>query len=230
MNENSQQHFFKLIQQQGAEKILTDLQTYVSPRRQSRIEQVLNNRIESIQIALEMPADIHNAFAVIRSSEIFGITKVHIITPDINLSSIRPISKGAMDWVELVFYPSTQEFLKIMRAQNFRLACASLQATNTLDSVPIEGPLCLLLGSECSGLTPQAEQACDWRYQIPMFGMTESFNLSVAAAISLYETTRRKRSWLQKSGDLEPNSRQNLQAYYYLNSVNSRLINALFKK
>lgn len=225
MNENT----FQLIHRYGADKILTQLQAYVSPRRQQRILEVLNNRLHSIQIALEMPADIHNAFAVIRSSEIFGLTKVHIITPEKNLTSIRPISKGAMDWVEIIYYENTAEFLHAMRAQNIRLAGASLKAEHNLSSVPLSEPVCLLLGSECNGLSSTAEQACDWRFKIPMFGMTESFNLSVAAAVSLYETTTRKRTMLNKSGDLIPQQWQDLQACYYLNSVNPRLVNALFR-
>lgn len=224
MNENT----FRLIQSHGAEKILTQLQAYVSPRRRQRIFEVLNNRLQSIQIAMEMPVDVHNAFAVIRSSEIFGLTKVHIISPEKNQTSLRPISKGAMDWVEIIYYQNTVEFLQAMRGQNIRLAGASLKAGHHLNSIPLAEPVCLLLGSECSGLTPTAEQACDWRFKIPMFGMTESFNLSVAAAISLYETTARKRNLLNKSGDLDPQEWQNLQACYFLNSVNPRLINALF--
>jgi tRNA (guanosine-2'-O-)-methyltransferase len=225
MTENYQE----LINRYGAENILTQLQTYVSPRRQKRITEVLNNRLQSIQIAMEMPADIHNAFAVIRSSEILGLTQVHIIAPEKNLTSLRPISKGAMDWIEIHFYSDFSEFLQRMQAQNFRLAGASLQAEQCISSIPVTDPLCILIGSECSGLTAKAEQVCDWRFKIPMFGMTESFNLSVAAAISLYETTNRKRAFLQKSGDLEPQVWKNQQANYYLNSVNARLVNALFK-
>lgn len=226
MNENT----YKLIYQHGADKILTQLQAYVSPRRQQRIIEILNNRLQSIQIALEMPADIHNAYAVIRSSEIFGLTKVHIITPEKNLAStsIRPISKGAMDWVEIIYYQNIEQFLQAMQAQNIRLAGASLRAEHNLNSIPLEGPVCLVLGSECKGLSITAEQACDWRFKIPMFGMTESYNLSVAAAISLYETTGRKRLLLNQCGDLDAQEWRYLQACYYLNSVNPRLVNALF--
>lgn len=217
-----------LIKRYGAENIIAKIQAYVSPRRQQRIQAVLDNRLQSIQVALEMPADIHNAFAVIRSCEIFGIVKIHIIAPEKIVSGMRAISKGAMDWVEIIFYNEVREFLQEMQQHNFQLIGALPQAGVTVSNIPIDQPLCLMLGNEHSGLSSAAKQACNSYYQIPMFGMTESLNLSVAAAISLYETTQRKRNALQQSGDLMPFFRKKLQAHYYLNSVNSRLTNALF--
>lgn len=226
MHKNSYQ---SLIKRYGAEKIIEQLQTYVSPRRRQRIEQVLQNRLLSIQVALEMPGDIHNAFAVIRSCEIFGVAKIHIIAPEKIVSGMRPISKGAMDWVDIAFYKNTPDFLEEMTRQNCRLAGALPHTPQSVSDIPLTEPVCLLLGNEHSGLSAAAKKACDEYFQIPMFGMTESLNLSVAAAISLYETTRRKRGILQNSGDLTPFSWKILQAQYYLNSVNARLVNALFR-
>jgi tRNA (guanosine-2'-O-)-methyltransferase len=218
------------VMNMNPEKIITKLQDYVSPRRQQRIETVLDNRLMSIQVALEMPGDIHNAFAVIRSCEIFGIVKVHIIATEKTVSAMRPISKGAMDWVDIAFHDNIHDFLAEMNENNYRLAGAMPHTKSGIDvsEIPLAEPLCLLLGNEHTGLSAPAKKACHWHYQIPMFGMTASFNLSVAAAISLYETTQRKRRLLQKPGDLTLFSRKTLQAHYYLNSVNSRLVNALF--
>jgi tRNA (guanosine-2'-O-)-methyltransferase len=217
-----------LLKSYGAEHIIAQLYPYISPRRRERIHQVLDQRLTSVQVALEMPADIHNAFAVIRSSEIFGVATMHIIAPEKIVSGMRAISKGAMDWVEIKFYHEISDFLQEMRRQNCRLAGAIPTATQNVGSIPITEPLCLLLGNEHSGLSTAAQQACDWQYQIPMFGMTKSLNLSVAAAVSLYEITQRKRQHLSGHGDLNPATRNILQAQYYLNSVNARLINALF--
>jgi len=225
MNENSQN---VRIKRYGTETVIQQLQPYVSKRRQQRIDQVLGNRLLSVQIALEMPADLLNAFAVIRSCEIFGVVNIHIIAPEKIESGMRTISKGAMDWVDIHFYPDINPFLQQMQQQNCRLAGAVLAGAQNVNAIPIEQPVCLLLGSEHSGLSNIAKKACDWHYHIPMFGMTESLNLSVAAGISLYETTHRKRIQLQQSGDLTQDAWKELQAKYYLNSVNDRLMNALF--
>ncbi len=212
-----------LIKQHGAKKIISRLQPFVSARRQQRIEQVLDNRLLSLQVALEMPADIQNAFAVIRSCEIFGVAKIHIISPSKEIKGIRPISKGALDWVEILFYEEFNDFLAQMAEENCRLAGALPQAEYHLNAIPLNEPVCLLLGNEHSGLSLQAKKACNWHYQIPMYGMTASLNLSVAAAISLYESTQRKRQIIQATGDLAPIQRQEWQAFYYLNSVSKRL-------
>lgn len=217
-----------LIKRLGADKMITQLEPYVSERRQQRIQTVLDNRLLSVQVALEMPADIQNAFAVIRSCEIFGVVKIHIIAPEKIVSGMRQISKGAMDWIDIAFYQDINDFLAEMTQQNYILAGAVPSSTHSISSLPIEKPLCLFLGNEHSGLSTLAKKACHHFYQIPMFGMTESFNLSVAAAISLYETTTRRRKFLQKPGDLTSFSRKTLQANYYLNSVNARLAKALF--
>ncbi|MBS0351895.1 MAG: hypothetical protein JSR33_12090, partial [Proteobacteria bacterium] len=219
-----------LIDLFGAKKVVELLRPFVSARRQLRIENVLNNRLESIEMALEMPSDIHNAFAVIRSCEIFGVTRLHIIAPEKLLNGIRPISKGALDWIDIQFYASTSEFLLNMQKKKIRLAGAIATQAISVNEIPINEPLCLLLGNELNGLSAAIKQACDWNYQIPMFGMTESLNLSVAAAISLYETSRRKRAQLQASGDLNPSEWSHYQACYYLNSVNRRLIKGVFGK
>lgn len=226
MKENSKN---SLIQRHGSEQIIARLHPFISNRRQQRIEEVLNNRLLSIQVALEMPADIHNAFAVIRSCEIFGVAKVHIISPGKEITGIRAISKGALDWVEICFYEDFQQFFATMVTENCRLAGALPKAELHVNAIPLNEPVCLLLGNEHSGLSAQAKKACDWHFQIPMYGMTASLNLSVAAAISLYESTQRKRQLIQGQGDLSPNQRQEWQAYYYLNSVNKRLSQGLLK-
>lgn len=226
MNENIQ----NLIRRYGAEKIISQLQPFVSSRRQQRIDEVLNNRLLSIQIALEMPADIQNAFAVIRSCDIFGVAKIHIIAPEKILRGMRSISKGAMDWVDIAFYQNRDDFLSEIKLQKIHLAGAVLEATQSVTTLPVTEPICLLLGNEHSGLTSPALSACDWIYHIPMFGMTESLNLSVAAAISLYDLTQRKRLLLEQPGDLTLDARKQYEAHYYLNSVNSQLVNALCRE
>lgn len=217
-----------IIKRCGADHVLQKLKPFVSERRQQRIEETLNNRLISIQVAIESPWDCHNAFAVIRSCEIFGVAKIHIISPAGSVNGMRGISKGAMDWIDIVFYDYIQDFLCEAKNQDLRLIGAVPKADHPVETIPLSEPVCLIFGNENAGLSSAAKKACAYHYQIPMFGMTESLNLSVAAALSLYETTHRKREILGKPGDLTTVPRKNLQARYYLNSVNGKLVNALF--
>ena len=104
-----------------------------------------------------------------------------------------------------------------------------MQADVNISDVPVNNPICLMIGNENRGLSTQAQDACDLTYRIPMHGMSESLNLSVSAAISLYDTTQRKRALLNNAHDLSPTQQLNLRAHYYLHSVNHNTVDILFK-
>jgi tRNA (guanosine-2'-O-)-methyltransferase len=221
------QHYLK---QHGAEHVIKSLEPFILPPRQQRIHDVLDRRLNSIQLAIESPLDINNALATVRSSECLGLSRVHIISPEPDIGGIHLITQGAFYWINILLYDTLDDFLSVMRKEGRLLAGATVNATTPLSTVPIEQPLCLILGNEQTGLSAAAQAACDFCYSIPMTGMSESLNLSVAAAISLYDTTQRKRHHLNANGDLPPTEHQYLKASYYLNSVNQRLIDQTFKR
>ncbi len=218
----------KLIALHGADKIIRALSPYLTTRRKNRIAAVISGRLNSIQLAIEAPSDINNALACIRSCEALGVADVHIIAPEGDAKAARSITQGAVYWVNTHFYSSLDEF-QSQKPQNMQLAGALMNAQLTLTELPLDQPLCLMLGNEQRGLSESAKEACDLHYRIPMYGMSESLNLSVSAAISLYNTTERKRHNIQTSSDLNEQQRQTLKAQYYLNSLEPRLINGLLK-
>lgn len=205
------------------EVIIDALLPYINAGRQQRIDNVIAGRLKSIQLAIEAPSDINNAFAAIRTAEALGVSKVHLITPEGTAQTVRPITQGACYWVDILYHTSLQDFLAYAKEYNLQLAGGTVDATQPLSEVPVDQPLCILIGNEQRGLTKAAQQACDYRYKIPMVGMSESMNLSVSAAISLYDTTQRKRNMLNSSGDLTTAEQQQTRAHYFLNSVAPRL-------
>jgi len=227
MNLESKQ---QLIRQQGGQQIVDMLEPFVTELRKSRIEKVLAGRLSSIQLAIEAPVDINNALAAVRSAEAFGISKVHLITPEGSAVHAVDITRGAIYWVEVVYHDSLAAFLQLMQKDNVQIAGAFPQAGITLAEVPITNSLCILIGNELRGLSSAAQTACNIQYKIPMVGMTESLNLSVSAAISLYELTLRKRAALGNLTDLSEMQYQDLKALYYLNSVSSRLAVGVIKR
>ncbi len=220
----------QLIEKHGSETLIDVLGPYVTDNRKERINTVLNGRLRTIQLAMEAPSDLHNALAAVRSSEALGISTVHIICPEGDATAERTITQGAIYWVDVIYHDSLDDFLSVIKKEGFLLAGGAVTATEGLSSVAIEKPLCIILGNEQRGLTQAAQDACDIHYKIPMYGMTESFNLSVSAAISLYDTTNRKRAALQNDSDLNVAQRQQLQARYYLNSLAPRLITGLLNR
>ncbi len=219
-----------LLEQFPAKTIVTELEPYLSERRKNRIAEVLTARLHSIQLAIEAPADINNALAAVRTCEALGVSKIHFIEPEGDARSARTVTQGAFYWVDMHFYSSFAAFLHANQTLQLSLAGGTVTATLPLCEVPITKPLCLLIGNEQRGLSEEAVSACDYEYTIPMLGMSESLNLSVSAAISLYDTTQRRRQFLQAKSDLTQDEKLQTQAKYYLNSVNERLAQALLRK
>ena len=217
----------ELLNQHHPSTIIDKLAPYVTDRRKQRIEAVLDGRLQRIQLALESPTDMHNAMAAVRTCEALGVGTIHIISPEGEATGARTISQGAMFWVDIIIHNDLAAFLAFISEQNLQLGGAVMEEGLALHQVAIEQPLCLMLGNEQRGLSAAAKTACDFLYHIPMHGMSESLNLSVSAAISLYDTTSRKRQALQQNGDLSTAEKIQWRANYYLNSVNARLIDGL---
>jgi len=220
---------YQLVEQYGAAPIIEALVPFITERRKQRIDTVLDNRLNNIQLAIESPADINNALAAVRTCEALGISKIHIITPENDAGSMHTITQGAFYWTDIIFYKTLDTFLQYISHQDLLLAGAVIDGSVTLADVPVTKSLCLLIGNEQHGLSEKAKTSCQLLYRIPMVGMSESLNLSVSAAISLYDTTQRKRATLKTKGDLSTEQSQQLRARYYINSVNGRLVDGLIK-
>lgn len=213
----------QLLIDHDAQKIIRLLSPYLTDQRKAKIDAVIQNRIESITLAIEHPADINNALAAVRTCEALGIATIHIISPQYHAQYISSITKSAFYWVNIIRHESLSAFLSAMKAENRIVAGAVIDADKKLGAIELQHPLCILIGNEQRGLTEEARKACDFLFSIPMCGMLESLNLSVAAAICLFDLSERKRKQLKTKTDLSTSTVEKLKAKYYLNSVESRL-------
>lgn len=218
-----------ILQRFTSDDIIDKLEKFIGSQRHARIASVLQSRLESIELAIESPANIHNALAAVRSAEAMGVFRIHIIAPEGEISGMRGITQGAFHWVEIHYHDNLENFIKYCRKQSLKLYGGILNAAQTISDVTISERLCLLFGNENRGLSAAALSACHGIFTIPMYGMSESLNLSVSAAIALYDTTQRKRALLQSNGDLSATTLSHCKAIYYLNSVNNKLKTTLFK-
>ncbi len=219
----------KHLNQFDHDVITEKLAPFITDNRKARIESVITYRLDSISLAIESPSDLNNALAAIRTCEALGISTIHIISAERDASFIHGVTMGAFYWVTILFYKTLNEFLTQIKCENKLLAGAIINAESNLSDIPIQQPLCLLMGNEQRGLSIEAKSACDFLFSIPMCGMTESFNLSVAAAISLFDLSQRKRVALKNKTDLTNNSIKTMRAQFYLQSVSPRLIKNLLK-
>lgn len=112
-----------------------------------------------------------------------------------------------------------QACLAGLRERGFRLCAAVPGATTRLEDLDPQVPTAFLLGNEHAGLSPAARAACDVEFAIPLFGFSESLNLSVATAITVYTHCTRRRTALGRSGDLDAAALLALRARFYARDV-----------
>jgi tRNA (guanosine-2'-O-)-methyltransferase len=177
------------------------LGSFLTDSRRERIDQVLEERTRYLTIVLEDVYQPHNASAVLRSCECFGIQDVHIVEDRNTYSVNRDVVLGAADWLDLIRHRAREgkgvrACCDELRAAGYRLVAASPGEGSAvaLDDVSVETPLAVLFGTEEEGLSAAAREEVAEHIRIPMFGFTGSFNVSVSAALVLRELTRRIRS------------------------------------
>lgn len=217
-----------LVGEHGASRVIEALAPFLTEARRARIETVVAGRMGSVHVAVEAPSDPHNAAAVVRSCEALGALGVHVIAAEGRALHAKATTQGSFHWVQTHHHGDLRGFVAQARRRSMKLYGAAMDGPLPVTRLPIDEPLCLVLGNEQRGLSPQAREACDLLFHVPMVGMSESLNLSVCAAISLFEVMRRKRAQQGKDGDLDHAQRATLRACYYAGSVDARLLQGLF--
>lgn len=179
--------------------LVAHLSQFVTEARWQRIRSVLDRRTRRIAVVLEGIHKPHNASAVLRSCDGFGVQDVHIIERDTEFDPNRDVSMGADRWLSLHCYDdlntnNTATCLDELKHQGYTLIATTPHEPHTsIDRVPISDKIAVMFGSELRGLSPYALSHADVRVNIPMYGFSESFNISVSAALCLYELTKRLR-------------------------------------
>lgn len=164
----------------------------VTPERERLFHVVLQNRTKYITVALENFYQSHNASAVLRSCDCLGVHDIHIIENG-NEYSINPdIALGSSKWVNIIKYNKLDENTSVcyqeLRKKGYRIiATTPHMGSKMLDNFNLlNGKIALVFGTELEGLSEFALENADEHLKIPMFGFTESFNVSVSASIILY--------------------------------------------
>jgi len=168
------------------------LSGFVTKNRIQLFNQILSDRTRYITVVLEDLYQPHNASAVLRTCDCFGIQDVHIIE-NRNKYTVNPdVALGSSKWLNLVKYNkkdnNTLQAFKKLRKAGYRIVATTPHVNEvTLDEFDLEkGKTALLFGTELNGLTDTAVNNADEFLKIPMFGFTESYNISVSVAIILY--------------------------------------------
>ncbi|HKL35439.1 MAG TPA: RNA methyltransferase [Salegentibacter sp.] len=192
-------------------KLLAHLETFLTPRRIALFEKVISQRTNHFTVATQDVYQLHNTSAVIRSCEVFGVQNIHVIEERKPKRIDREIAMGAQKWVDVNRYATSKECIKELKAKGYRIVATSPYGDSTeLKDFNIEKPSAVFFGTEKDGLSEEILDQADCRIQIPMFGFTESLNISVSAAIILQHITSELKS-SEISWELSEDEKQNLK-------------------
>lgn len=178
------------------------LKQFIAEKRLQRFEEVLNNRIGHLHIVLENIFQAHNAAAVVRSCDGFGIQHVHFIENKNHLKISDEVAMGSSQWMTLHRYNDAEnnslKALRSLKQQGFKIVATSPHQNQfSLDTLPIDQKIALVFGTEKLGISQDVYNEADAFVALPMLGFTESFNISVCAALCMYELSRRIRKEVQ---------------------------------
>jgi len=181
-------------------KLIEFLSGHITPERQALFEKVLKNRTRHLTVVLENIYQPQNASAVLRSCDCFGIQDVHIIENSNNFKVSENVSLGASKWLTLNKYNSaennTLECINNLKKQGYRIIATTPHNNDVnLEEFNISrGKAAIIFGTELTGITDTVIDNADEFMTIPMYGFTESFNISVSAAIVLHHLVHKLRN------------------------------------
>ena len=204
----------------------------MAPRRKQKMQEVVLQRQLDVAVLLENVHDKHNIGAVLRSCDSVGVMDIFVLitSPRQSEQSFKlgqNSSSGAMKWVNVYFYKDREACFDAMRSR-YGLIYGTLlgEKSVSLYDLNLTESVVLAFGNEKHGLTPETAALLDGNFLIPQMGMVESLNVSVAAALSLYECYRqRQKKGMYHDKHLDGQRKALLQHYHNLNDVRERNIN-----
>lgn len=195
----------------------------LTPERIARIDEVLAARLASVVTVVEDTYDPRNAAATIRTTEAIGLSELHVIEPGERFSASGGVTKGAHRWIEMHRWRAPEDAIGALRGRGFRVFATLPGAPHSIDDVDVSAPIAVVFGNEHAGLTRSAIDACDGALGVPMFGFTESFNLSVTVALAMSRIAGRRRALLGQRGDLDDARRSQLRARWFALKIRGAL-------
>lgn len=218
-------NIFNLNPQQQ-DVLIEELSKHVTESRWKLIEKVIENRTQYVTLVLEDIYQPHNAAAAIRSCDGFGIQDIHVIENRNKLIlKNTSVTKGADKWMNFFYYNdpqanNTEVCIQSLKQKGYRIAATALgKQSLTLEQIPLDKPLAVMIGTEKDGLTEAACNLADCFIELPMYGFTQSYNLSVCAALTLYSLTNRLRS-SEIDWRLSPESRRRVLLTWLQRCIN----------
>ncbi len=165
----------------------------MTPERFTRINDMLNNRQTDLTVCLDTVHKSNNISAIVRTADAVGIHKVHAIWPDANMRVSGNTASGSQQWVQVEKHYTAADAIASLKLQNMQILATNL-SSEAVDFKEIDytKPTVLVMGNERDGVSQEMIDAADHQIIIPMVGMVQSLNVSVATALVLFEAQRQR--------------------------------------
>lgn len=189
----------------------------ITPERFAKMRRVVENRTRKIVVVLEDIFQPHNSSAVLRNCDAFGVQEVVFIENKYMQRVNRSVDMGTGKWLTVNRFTSSEavvpkngiphsqavsdvanentlKALDSLKARGYSLVASTLQqGVGSIDDIPVDRPIALMLGTELTGLSQVAHSQADFLFSMPMLGFAQSFNLSVFSALCLENLSKRMR-------------------------------------
>jgi tRNA (guanosine-2'-O-)-methyltransferase len=170
--------------------VIAALTPLLTDERLARLYACVGRRTRSVVPVLESIDDPHNVAAILRSADAFGVQEVHLVESAQPFLAARNVTQGAERWLDVVRHDDAERCVASLRSRAFQVYVATMDGQLTPADLRHGQRVAVVFGNEQKGVSPALEALCDGRYTIPMAGFSQSLNVSVAAAITLFSATR----------------------------------------
>ncbi|XP_050913931.1 uncharacterized protein LOC127128606 [Lathyrus oleraceus] len=209
-----------------SDEVIEAVDPCLSESRKLRFGNAVRNRSYSVCLVVEGLCDFGNVSAAFRSADALGVQSVHVVSSEANkrYKDNRHVSMGAEKWLDIELWGSTKECFETLKSRGYRIATTHVG----IDAVSIYDmdwscPTAIVVGNENRGISDEALAMSDLHCSIPMKGMVDSFNVSVAAGILMHHAVCDRISRTGQHGDLTVEERQILLAEFSLRHSNSAI-------
>ncbi|HCR57436.1 tRNA (guanosine(18)-2'-O)-methyltransferase TrmH [Raoultella terrigena] len=167
----------------------------MNSQRYARICEMLARRQPDLTVCMEQVHKPHNVSAVVRTADAVGVHEVHAIWPSSRMHTMVAAAAGSNSWVQVKTHPTIGDAVGYLKGQGMQILATHL-SDKAVDFREIDytRPTCILMGQEKTGITAEALALADQEIVIPMTGMVQSLNVSVASALILYEAQRQRQN------------------------------------
>lgn len=186
----------------------------MNAQRYARIRAMLAARQHDLTVCMEQVHKPHNVSAVIRTADAVGVHEVHAVWPGSRMRTMVSSAAGSNSWVQVKTHRTIADAVTHLKDQNMQILATHLSAKAVdFREIDYTRPTCILMGQEKTGITQEALDLADQDIIIPMIGMVQSLNVSVASALILYEAQRQRQNagmYLREESTLEYSEQQRL--------------------